>query len=112
MSTTIGAIGGKERRGILNFWILILTIAILLLGINFYFSTRYAQQEADARDLVANIQVQSQQIAKFAQEAAAGGLESFSELRAPGIPSRPTSTSWPRVTPRRACLPSRSRWVA
>lgn len=80
MSTTIGAIGGKERRGILNFWILILTIAILLLGINFYFSTRYAQQEADARDLVANIQVQSQQIAKFAQEAAAGGLESFSEL--------------------------------
>lgn len=80
MSTTIGAIGGKERRGILNFWILILTIAILLLGINFYFSTRYAQQEADARDIVANIQVQSQQIAKFAQEAAAGGLESFSEL--------------------------------
>ncbi|MFY8049663.1 MAG: methyl-accepting chemotaxis protein [Erythrobacter sp.] len=80
MSTTIGAIGGKERRGILNFWILILTVAILLLGINFYFSTRYAQQEADARDIVATIQVQSQQIAKFAQEAAAGGLESFSEL--------------------------------
>ncbi|SDD21153.1 methyl-accepting chemotaxis protein [Aquimonas voraii] len=80
MSTTIGAIGGKERRGILNFWILILTVAILLLGINFYFSTRYAQQEADARDIVATIQVQSQQIAKFAQEAAAGGLESFGEL--------------------------------
>jgi twitching motility protein PilJ len=82
MSTTIGAIGGKERRGILNFWILILTISILLLGINFYFSTRYAQQEADARDIVASIQVQSQQIAKFAQEAAAGGLESFAELEA------------------------------
>jgi twitching motility protein PilJ len=82
MSTSIGAVGGKERRSALNFWILILTIAILLLGVNFYFSARYAQQEAEARDIVASIQVESQQIAKFAQEAAAGGFESFNSLKA------------------------------
>jgi len=82
MSTSIGAGGGKERRGILNFWIVMLTVAILLLGLNFYFSARYAQQEAQARDIAASIQVESQQIAKFAQEAAAGGFESFDSLRA------------------------------
>lgn len=81
MSTSIGAVGGKERRGILNFWIVVLTVAILLLGLNFYFSARYAQQEALARDIVASIQVESQQIAKFAQEAAAGGYESFDSLK-------------------------------
>ncbi|WP_395787796.1 methyl-accepting chemotaxis protein [Aquimonas sp.] len=81
MSTSMGAVGGKERRGALNFWILILTVSILLLGVNFYISARYAQQEAEARDIVASIQVQSQQIAKFAQEAAIGGLESFDQLK-------------------------------
>ncbi|MCG6118339.1 MAG: methyl-accepting chemotaxis protein [Aquimonas sp.] len=85
MSTSMGAVGGKERRGALNFWIGLLTVAIVLLGLNFYLSARYAQQEAEARDIVADIQVQSQRISKFAQEAAAGGLESFDQLAATRI---------------------------
>jgi twitching motility protein PilJ len=82
MSTNIGAVGAKERRGALNFWILILAVAMVFLIINFYVAATYSSEEGEARSLVSQVQVESQQIAKFAQEAASGGYESFDMLDA------------------------------
>jgi len=79
-TTTVG--GGRERRGAINFWIAILLVALALLGANFYFQARNTAQENQARNRIADIQVLSQQIAKFAQEAASGGFDAFAELRA------------------------------
>ncbi|MFA7442706.1 MAG: methyl-accepting chemotaxis protein [Lysobacteraceae bacterium] len=81
MSTT-SAGSGRERRGAINFWIAILLVALALLGANFYFAARYTAQENEARTRIADIQVLSQQVAKFAQDAAAGGFDAFNELRA------------------------------
>jgi twitching motility protein PilJ len=82
MSTNIGAVGAKERRGALNFWILILVVAMVFLIVNFYVAATYSSEEGEARSLVSQVQVESQQIAKFAQEAASGGYESFDMLAA------------------------------
>jgi len=81
MSTTTAG-GGREGRGAINFWIFVLLIALALLGANFFFQARYNAQENEARNRIADIQVLSQQIAKFAQEAASGGFDAFTELRA------------------------------
>jgi twitching motility protein PilJ len=82
MSTAAAAAGGRERRGAYNVWILILLAAFAVLLANFYFAARYNSQETAARERITQIQVQSQQIAKFAQEAAAGGFDAFDELEA------------------------------
>jgi twitching motility protein PilJ len=80
MSSAAGAVGGRERRGAYNLWILILLFALAALLANFYFAARFTGQETAARERITQIQVQSQQIAKFAQEAAAGGFDAFDEL--------------------------------
>jgi twitching motility protein PilJ len=80
MSTAAAGVGGRERRGAYNIWILILLAALAVLLANFYFAARYNAQETAARERITQIQVQSQQIAKFAQEAAAGGFDAFDEL--------------------------------
>ena len=69
MSTAAGAIGGKERTSGINFWLLILVVALVIFGFNFYRTTVLNSQEGHAKNLVADIQVLSQQIAKFAAEA-------------------------------------------
>ncbi|MBB5207248.1 methyl-accepting chemotaxis protein [Chiayiivirga flava] len=78
--STLGAGTGKERSAAINFWILLLVVALIALIVNAYLSTRYASQESTARELVADIMVLSQQNAKFAADAANGGLEAFDEL--------------------------------
>src|SRR5688572_11937567 len=80
--STLGAGTGKERSGAINFWIFLLVAALIVLGVNFYAAATKNAQENKARDRIADIQVLSQQIAKFAQEAASGGYEAFAELQA------------------------------
>jgi twitching motility protein PilJ len=81
MSTAAGAVGGRERRGAFNVWIVILLVALGVLISNFYFAARFNAQETAARDRISDIQVQSQRIAKYAQEAATGGdVVAFEEL--------------------------------
>ncbi len=80
MSTTTAG-GGRERRGAINFFIAILLFALALLGANFFFQARNTAHENEARNRIADIQVLSQQIAKFAQEAASGGFDAFIGLR-------------------------------
>jgi twitching motility protein PilJ len=83
MSSASGAVGGRERRGAFNVWIVILLVALGVLISNFYFAARYNAQETAARDRIADIQVQSQRIAKYAQEASTGSdIETFDELEA------------------------------
>ena len=78
--STLGAGTGKERSGMINFWIFLLVIALLALIANAVLSTKYASEEGKARDLVADVRVLSQQIAKAAQDAASGGVDAFDEL--------------------------------
>jgi len=78
--STLGAGTGKERSGMINFWIFLLVIALLALIANAVLSARYSSQEGQARDLVADVRVLSQQIAKAAQDAASGGIDAFDEL--------------------------------
>ncbi len=82
MSTAAGAIGGKERTSGINLWLMVLVVALGVFGANFYFTTVYGNQESHAKNLVADIQVLSQQIAKFAAEATGGNIEAFGELEA------------------------------
>jgi twitching motility protein PilJ len=80
MSTAAGATGGKERASGINFWLLILVLALVVFGFNFYRTTVLANQEGHAKNLIADIQVLSQQIAKFASEASGGNELAFDEL--------------------------------
>lgn len=82
MSTAAGAVGGREGRGAIYFWVFILLFSMIALVGNFYYSGVLSSQETKARERIADIQVLSQQIAKFAQEAADGGFEAFDELAA------------------------------
>lgn len=65
----------------------ITTLGVLLLlvgagiGFNFYFLNQAAVQERKHLSLITSTQVLSQQIAKFASEAAGGNFEAFEELR-------------------------------
>ncbi|MEZ5484242.1 MAG: methyl-accepting chemotaxis protein [Lysobacteraceae bacterium] len=80
--STAGGLTGKERSSAINLWIFILVAALAVLGLNFYLTTQKNTEEANALNLVADIQVQSQQIATYASEAASGNFDSFEELRA------------------------------
>lgn len=78
--STLGAGTGKERGGMINFWIFLLVIALLALIANAVLSAKYSAEESNARDLVADIRVLSQQIAKAGQDAASGSVDAFDEL--------------------------------
>jgi len=64
----------------INFWIFLLLVALSALIANAVLSTKYATEESNARDLVADIRVLSQQIAKAGQDAASGSVDAFDEL--------------------------------
>ena len=89
--STLGAGTGKERSGMINFWIFLLVIALLALIANAVLSTKYAGEEGQARDLVADVRVLSQQVAKAAQDAASGGVDAFDELESTRIAIQATS---------------------
>ena len=80
--STLGAGTGKERSGLINIWIFLLVVALLALLGNALYSASLSSEESAARDLVADVRVLSQQVAKAAQDAASGGVDAFDELEA------------------------------
>jgi len=81
MSATTGAVGGKERAGGANpFLIVLLIVAILVALADFIFLTYKANQDAKAGALVTHVQVLSQQLSKQANDAAGGNIDAFKSL--------------------------------
>ncbi|HXR64195.1 MAG TPA: methyl-accepting chemotaxis protein [Rudaea sp.] len=81
MSATTGAVGGKERAGGANpFLIVLLIVAILVALADFIFLTYKANQDAKAGALVTHMQVLSQQLSKQANDAAGGNIDAFKSL--------------------------------
>ncbi len=79
MSTTTGG-SGKERSYIGV--IILLALMIIIAAGNFYLLNRKNDQERQAVGLTTQIQVLSQQTAKYALESASGNIDSFTELQA------------------------------
>jgi twitching motility protein PilJ len=78
--STLGTGSGKERSNAIYFWIFLLVAAFAVLLVNAWRSTVLADQEANARNIVADVRVLSQQIAKAGQDAAGGNIDAFDEL--------------------------------
>jgi twitching motility protein PilJ len=80
--SSVGALSGKERSRGIYLWVVILALALLVFGANFYLATVKTNEEATARGLVGDIQLLSQQMATYSAEAVSGGFEAFEELEA------------------------------
>jgi twitching motility protein PilJ len=80
MSTPSGALKGQSSS--IRIWLMLLAVALLLLVGNTYLSGVKNDEERAALVRVNDVQVQSQQIATYAREAAGGNLDAFSELKA------------------------------
>ena len=78
MSTT-GA-QGKERTGSYTWLVILLLVAIVFAAVDFFYLNSANAEDRQASTLTAQIQVSSQQNAKFALEAAGGNVDSFAEL--------------------------------
>src|SRR3982751_5565591 len=62
-------------------WLIILVLAVGLFLANFLAANYYQSQETSARTMTADLQVLSQQLAKYAQEAVSGNADSFAEFK-------------------------------
>jgi twitching motility protein PilJ len=83
MSTNAGSITAKVSDFGLKVWLAILLIAVLVFGVNFFFANRLSSEENSARAMTAQLQVLSQQLAKYSREAVQGGnADSFEEFKA------------------------------
>src|SRR5215467_6813914 len=81
MSATTGAVGGKERAGGANTFLVILLIAAIVLAVvDFAYLTYNANQDAKAGALVTKVQVLSQQLSKVGFDAAGGNIDAFKSL--------------------------------
>lgn len=81
MSTPAGGIQQRESQILITILVVVLTLSLLFLFVNFFLSNRRNNEDRGAIAAVNDIQVRSQQIAKFAAEAANGNLAAFEELR-------------------------------
>ena len=64
-------------------WLILLALAAAVFAANFLYANHLQGQENSARQLTAELQVLSQQLAKYAREAVEGGnAESFEEFKA------------------------------
>jgi twitching motility protein PilJ len=78
----MSANSGAVRKGAsLQTWLIILLLlAIVLAGADFFLLNRHDSQDRSAAQLTTQIQVNSQQVANFALQAANGNLDAFKEL--------------------------------
>lgn len=63
-------------------WVIILFVSVLIFFANFLYASFLSKQENNARSLTAELQVLSQQLAKYSKEAVEGNAESFEEFTA------------------------------
>ncbi|HEY9143857.1 MAG TPA: type IV pili methyl-accepting chemotaxis transducer N-terminal domain-containing protein, partial [Arenimonas sp.] len=82
MSTNSRSITDKFTNFGIRFWTIILIISLGVFGANFIYSSYLNDQENSARGLTADLQVLSQQLAKYAQEAVDGNADAFAEFKA------------------------------
>ncbi len=82
MSTNPRSFTDKLTNFGLGFWALILIISLLVFGANFIYAGYLNNQENNARGLTADLQVLSQQLAKYTQEAVDGNADAFTEFKA------------------------------
>src|SRR4249919_4122607 len=82
MSANVSSLGTRLSAFGLRFWIAILAVAVLIFAANFGTASYLQGQENKARALTAELQVLSQQLAKYSREAVEGGnAESFDEFK-------------------------------
>jgi twitching motility protein PilJ len=81
MSTPAGGIQQRESQMLITILVVVLALSLLFLFVNFFLSNRRNTEDRGAIAAVNEIQVRSQQIAKFAAEAANGNLAAFEELK-------------------------------
>ncbi len=78
MSANTGAVRGRAS---LQTWLIVfLLLAIILAGADFFLLNRHDGQDRAAAQLTTQIQVNSQQVANFALQAASGNIDAFKEL--------------------------------
>lgn len=75
LSEKVGNFGTK-------IWVSVLAVSVLVFFANFLYASFLAKQENNARSLTAELQVLSQQLAKYSKEAVEGNAESFDEFTA------------------------------
>jgi twitching motility protein PilJ len=66
----------------LRFWAIVLIISLAVLGANTIYAGYLAGREDKAKALTADLQVLSQQLAKYTQEAVDGNADAFTEFKA------------------------------
>ena len=82
MSTNARSFTDKLTNFGLGFWAFILIISLVVFGANFMYASYLNNQENNARGLTADLQVLSQQLAKYTQEAVDGNADAFTEFKA------------------------------
>ncbi|KFN43414.1 methyl-accepting chemotaxis protein [Arenimonas oryziterrae] len=82
MSTNASSFSDKVSNFGLRTWLFILIVSVALFLANFGYATYLSRQENNARSLTAELQVLSQQLAKYSKEAVEGNADSFGEFTA------------------------------
>jgi twitching motility protein PilJ len=82
MSTNARSFTDKLSNFGIGVWAAILIISLLVFGANFMYAAYLSGQENNARALTAELQVLSQQLAKYTQEAVDGNADAFTEFKA------------------------------
>ena len=85
MSAAAGSFQTREGNTLISSLGGMLLLVGIGIGANFYFLNEAAIQERKHLSLITGTQVLSQQIAKFASEAASGNFDAFAELRSTKI---------------------------
>jgi twitching motility protein PilJ len=80
MSTNTRSLGSRISNFGTRLWATILIIALLIFAVNFGWTTYLVGKENTARARAAELQVKSQQLAKFSQQAVQGNAEAFDEF--------------------------------
>jgi len=81
MSTTMENISGRTRNLGVGFWLIVLAISVVVLGLNTGVATWQGSRLAGASSSAASLQVLSQQLAIQGREAVAGDTEAFADFK-------------------------------
>ena len=76
-----GGVQQRESTPLITILVVLFIAALAVFAANFVQQFRLSNQDQQATALAADIQVKSQQLAKYAAEAAGGRIEAFDELR-------------------------------
>lgn len=82
MSMNSSSLSAKVNNLGTKVWVAILFVSVLMFFANFLYASFLSKQENNARSLAAELQVLSQQLAKYSKEAVEGNADSFEEFTA------------------------------